>query len=179
MKKLITLFIIGLILGSCAGTKRSGSTEESPMTDMPEWALVRPEAEDALYGVASAKKQNPALATRTATARARAEVADAVTSKVSAMMKDFMQESGLGDNAQAIEFSESVIKQVSSVSLKGCKVKEVYPAKDGTIYVLVEYPLNGVRDSALQEARKREALYNEFKAQKGFEELEEAIKNLE
>ena len=179
MKKLITLAIIGLILMGCAGPKRSGSTEESPMRDVPSWFLIVPEAEDAIYGIGSAKKQNPSLAKKAATARARDEIAQSVKTKVSNMMKDFMQESGVGDNAQALEFTESVSKQVSSVSLAGSKIKEVYPAKDGTIYVLVEYPLNGVRDSALQEARKREALYNEFKAQKGFEDLEEAIKNLE
>ena len=59
MKKLITLAIIGLILMGCAGTNLSCSTDESPMRDVPSWFLIVPEAEDAIYGIGSAKKQNP------------------------------------------------------------------------------------------------------------------------
>ncbi len=86
-----------------------------------------------------------------------------------------MQESGVGENAQALEFTQSVSKQVTDVALRGCKVKEVYPGRDGTFYALVEYPLESMRQSTLSEAQRQEALYNEFKAQQGFEALEQAI----
>jgi hypothetical protein len=95
------------------------------------------------------------------------------------MMKDFMQESGAGDNAQALEFTESVSKQVADVSLSGSVRTKTATGKDGTIYVLVEYSLDGLRQSALTEAKKQEALYNEFKSIKGFDDLEEAIRGLD
>jgi len=175
---LVVLLAAGLTLQYC-GSSRSGSTEGSPMKDVPEWFLTVPEAEDALYGVGMAKKQNPSLARKSAIARARDDIASQVQTKVSGMIKDFMQESGVGENAQALEFTQSVSKQVTDISLQGSTVKEIYPANDGTMYALVEYPLNSLRQSTLSEAQKQEALYNEFKAQQGFEALEEAIKSME
>ncbi len=170
--------LVGFTLQDCASS-RSGSTESSAMKDAPEWFLMHPEAEDAIYGVGMAKKQNPTLARKAAIARARDDVAGQVEIKVSSMIKDFMQESGIGENAQSLEFTQSVSKQVVDISLQGSKVQEVYPGNDGTIYALVEYPLNALRQSTLSEAQKQEALYNEFKAQQGFEALEKAIKNME
>lgn len=174
----ILILLAGLTLQECASSK-GGSSESSAMKDVPEWFLTHPEAEDAIYGVGMAKKQNPTLARKAAIARARDDVASQVQVKVSGMIKDFMQESGVGENAQALEFTQSVSKQVTDVSMEGSKVKEIYPANDGTIYALVEYPLNSLRQSTLSEAQKQEALYNEFKAQQGFEALEEAINKME
>jgi len=178
MKYRILALTMAMILSGCASS-RSGSTEASRMGDVPSWFLMPPTAEDAIYGVGSAKKQNPSLARKAATARARDEIAQSVNVKVTNMLKDFMQESGVGENAQALEFTESVSKQVASVSLQGSSIKEAYVGKDGTFYVMVEYPLNSLRQASLNEAKKQEALYNEFKATQGFNELEEAIRDLD
>ena len=144
----------------------------------PKFFLNPPTAEDAFYGVGTAKKQSRSLAKKTATARARDEIAQAVEVKVNNMLKDFMQESGVGDNAQALEFTESVSKQVANTSLSGAVVKEAAQGDDGMIYVLVEYPLSAVRQTALAEAKKREAQYTEFKARQSFEDLEKEIAKL-
>ena len=180
MKKMVPFcsMVILMVLVGCAGPG-SGSTEERGSSDMPGWFLVPPTTEDALYGVGQAKKQNPSLARQAATARARTEISQAVNVKVSSMLKDFMQESGVGDNAQAVEFTESVTKQVTDNSLQGSVVKEAYVAKDGTMFILVDYPLASMRQDALNAAKKEEALYNEFKAQQGFDALEQEIGKLE
>jgi bifunctional DNA-binding transcriptional regulator/antitoxin component of YhaV-PrlF toxin-antitoxin module len=68
---------------------------------------------------------------------------------------------------------------VTNNSLQGSAIKEAYVAKDGTIYILVEYSLNSVRQNALDAAKKEEALYNEFKANQGFDALEKAISDLD
>jgi len=177
MKKLIITTLMLLILVACAGTG-SGSTEERGSSDAPSWFLMPPTAENALYGVGQAKKQNPSLAKQTATARARTEISQAVNVKVTSMLKDFMQESGVGDNAQALEFSEAVTKQVTDNSLEGAVIKEAYAAKDGTIFILVEYSLDSVRKDAVNAAKREEALYNEFKAQQSFNELEKSLQNM-
>jgi len=88
------------------------------------------------------------------------------------MMKDFMQESGIGETAQALEFTESVTKQVTSTTLEGSVIEDTYFANDGTVWVLVVYPLNNVRENALSAANREEALYNEFKASQAFKELD-------
>ena len=176
-----SFLLISLIAISCAGpgATNSGSTEERESKDIPDWFLNPPTAEDYLYGVGEAKKQNPTLAKKTATSRARAEISEIVRVKVSSMLKDFMQESGAGGNASALEFSEAVTKQVSDNTLIGSSIKESYIAEDGAIYILVEYPMNNIKEDAIGAAKNKEALYNEFKANQSFEALEEAINKLD
>ena len=184
---IITLIIFGnLMITSCGSSSppvRSGSTEAPAKQDystsgFPDFFLTPPTAEDAFYGVGTAKKQNPSLAKKTATARARDEIAQAVEVKVNNMLRDFIQESGVGENAQALEFTESVSKQVSSQALTGSKIIKTEVAKDGTFYVLVEYALQNAVDASVSEARNQEALYNEFKARQGFEALEKELNSL-
>ena len=174
---LVSLTILLLAFSGCASSG-SGSTEQRGSSDMPPWFLVPPTSEDVLYGVGQSKKQNPSLAKSAATARARTEISQGVNVKVSSMMKDFMSESGIGEDAQDLEFSEAVTKQVTDNALAGSVVKEAYVAKDGTIYILVEYPLNSIKQNALDAAKKEEALYNEFKANQSFDDLENSINKL-
>jgi len=167
-KRLLVMGFLTLFIISCAGPKSS----------LPDFFLNPPTSSDYLYGVGNAKKANLSLDRQTATARARDEIARSVSVKVSNMIKDFLQQSGVGESAQALEFTESVSKQVANTSLSGATVKEVSQGDDGMIYVLVEYPLSAVRQTALAEAKKREAQYTEFKAMQSFEDLEKEIAKL-
>ncbi len=181
MKKTIILVLSGVVmaaLAGCAGPKVSGTTEERESRDMPEWALQPPEMEGMLYGVGQAKKQNPSLAKTVAAQRAREEIAATIKIKVERLVKDFMQESGVGQRAQALEFTSAVSKGVTDATLTGSLIKEAYLAKDGTYFILVEYSLDEARHQAIEAARQEEALYNEFKAEQGFDALEAELAKL-
>ncbi len=181
MKKTIILVLSGVVmaaLAGCAGPKVSGSTEERESRDMPEWALQPPAEEGMLYGVGQARKQDPSLAKKVAALRAREEIAAAVKIKVESLVKDFMQESGVGQRAQALEFASAVSKGFTEATLSGARIKEVYPAKDGTVFVLVGYSLDEARRQAIENAHQEEALYNEFKADQGFDALEAELAKL-
>ncbi len=181
MKKTITLVLFGIIaaaLVGCAAPKASGTTEERESRDMPEWSLTPPAMEGMLYGVGQAKKQNPSLAKTVAAQRAREEIAAAVKVKVEALVKDFMQESGVGERSKALEFTSVVSKGVTDATLTGALIKEAYLAKDGTYFILVEYSLDEARRNAIEVARQEEALYNEFKADHSFDDLEAELAKL-
>jgi len=176
-KSILLILLTFLLLYGCAGT-RSGSTEERGSKDMPSWALDTPIDDNIIYAVGQGKKQNPSLAKKTATGRARSEISQQVSIKVASLFNDFMQESGVGENAQALEFTENVTKQVSNNVLNGSKVSKTYAAKDGTIFVLVEYSLDLAKQEALKAVKSEEALFNELKARQGLEALEEAVRNM-
>ena len=181
MKRAIKMVSLGsalLILAGCAGRMESGTTESRKSRDMPDWAMTRPSMEGIVYGVGQAKKQNPSLAKNVAAQRARDEVAAAVNIRVQSLVKDFMQESGVGERSEALEFTQSVGKGVADATLTGAMIKETYVARDGTYFVLVEYSLDQARRAAIDSARKEEALWNEFKADQGFEALEEELAKL-
>lgn len=179
MKKLI---LVGLIFSviSCGGSKyRSGSTEEfTKKPDMPSFILTPPSSPDSLFGVGFAKKQNPMLAKKAATLRARDEISQSVKLQVQTLMRDFMSESGIGENAQAIEYTENVSNQVTANTLEGSIILKTYMTEDGTWYVLVGYAKDSYRNATLEAAKKEEALFNEFKAEQGFDRLQEAIRNM-
>jgi hypothetical protein len=148
MRKLNCLALIGLLLIGCSTPPPPAKS--SP--NMPSWALNIPSQDGYLYGVGSAMKQNPQLARTAAIALARDEIARTLDLKVSSMFKNFMQESGIGE--------------------------EVELAGDGRMWALVELNLSAVKKAALENAKNQEAMYNEFKASQSFDALEEAINEM-
>ena len=181
MRSIVPFAIVALAI-SCAGpAKRSGSTEEmekKAAMAMPWFVENPPVSADTLFGQGFALKQNPTLGMKAATQRARDEIAQATRVQVQTLMRDFMSESGIGENAQAIEYTEAVSNQVADATLQGSVVVERKRGMDGTWYVLVAYPLENLRNATLETAKREEALYNEFKAEQGFEALENAISNM-
>ena len=171
MKKIILTSITILLLAGCA-SNRSGSTEETK-SDTPEWWFSPAASETHFYAFGQAKKQNPSLAQKVATQRARDDISNQVKSNVKNEIRDFMQESGLGENAQALEFSENTTIAISDNVLQGAIPDKYFKAKDGTVYVRVSYPKENVDKSLLNAAKREEALYNEFKATQAFGRLEE------
>ncbi len=171
-KLLITFLVSMLVITGCSSSKPSVDP------NMPSWFLNPPSSSDFYYGVGSAKKQNPSLAKKVASTRARAEISEAVKTKVSSLISDFMQESGIGETAQATEFTESVSKSVSDNVLSNNTIKEVFSAPDGTIYIMVEMPKDAIKEASLNSARKEQALFNQFKAEQGFDKLEAALSDL-
>jgi hypothetical protein len=151
------------------------------MDDIPEWYLNPPQAEDAIYQAGDAVKSSMALAKDAADARARDAIARTVELRVTNMMKDFMQQSGMGEDAEALEFTSSVSKQVANTVLKGCRIVKREMKVEGNnyhAYSLAEYNLNSLIEETLNEARRQKALYNEAKANMSFEELEREIEKL-
>tara|TARA_B100000767_G_C19595757_1_gene463417 strand:+ start:71 stop:379 length:309 start_codon:yes stop_codon:yes gene_type:complete len=89
-----------------------------------------------------------------------------------------MQASGMGADASATEFTESVSKSLVNTTLKGCTIEKTEVFKD-RVFVMVTYDANKAREIAKEnakfEAKKEEALYNEFKARQAFDSLDQAI----
>lgn len=162
---------------SCASNPGSGSTE-STKSDLPVWFTNIEISEDVFLGHGMAKKQNPSLGLKAATARARDDVAQQISVKVENLLKDFMQESGIGENAESLEFTSSVSKQVVSKVLQGSSPDKQERAKDGTWYVRVRYSKTQAKQSMEEALKREEALFNEFKASQSFEELKAEAKNL-
>jgi len=174
IKTIITTVMLILFVG-CA-SNRSGSTEETN-TDTPEWWFNPAASETHYYAFGQAKKQNPSLAQKTATQRARDDISNQVKSTIQNEIRDYMQESGLGENAQALEFSENTTVAISNNVLQGATQDKYAKMKDGTVYVRVSYSKDGVNKALLNAAKREEALYNEFKASQAFDRLEKKFSN--
>jgi len=172
-KNLISISFLFFIF-SCAGSK----TKPLNNRDLPEWYLNPPKYEDRFVGVGDALRPQFNLSKQVATERARVEVARAVETTVNSALNDHMQASGMGLDASATEFTESVSKSLVNTTLKGCTIEKTEIFKD-RVFVLVTYDVNRARAeakaTAKREAKREEALYNEFKARQAFDALDQAI----
>lgn len=184
---LVGIIILGcFLIMACAtppGPAPAGPAEQAMC--IPDWEKNPPSAEDGLYGSGLAKMQMQSLSKKTADQRARDEVVMAIRVKVQTMMKDFMQQSGVGEGAQALQFSESVSKAVSSHVLYGCKIVKREVCPDGTWHSLALWPIGNaealkkeINDQTKKLVKNEQALYNEFKANNAFEGLQKELDKL-
>ena len=173
-KLTIGLMIAMMGLFSCASGTRSGSTEQTS-TDEPDWWFNPPTSDTHYLAFGQAKKQNPSLAQKVAQQRGRDDISNQVKSSVQNEIRDYMQESGLGETAQALEFSENTTVAISDNVLQGATSDKYYKAKDGTVYIRVSYPKDAVDRAILNAAKREEALYNEFKASQAFDRMEKKL----
>jgi hypothetical protein len=181
------VFAIAMMLAACATTPPpAGPQSVEQAACIPEWTVNPPSAEDGLYGSGIAKMQDAALSKKAADTRARDEVAMAIQVKVETMMKDFMQQAGIGDAGQALQLSQSVSKQISSQVLYGCKVVKRHVCPDGTWHALALWPMDqagalkkAISDQTKDQVKNEYALYNEFKAKNGFDDLQKELDKLD
>jgi LPP20 lipoprotein len=182
----LAILAVGMLLAACATAPPAGPQSVEQAACIPEWEVNPPSAEDGLYGTGIAKMQDAALSKKTADARARDEVTMAIQTKVETMMKDFMQQAGIGDAGQALQLSMSVSKQISSQVLYGCKVVKRQVCPDGTWHSLALWPMDqagalkkAINDQTKSLVKNEYALYNEFKAKNGFDDLQKELDKLD
>ncbi len=184
LKKLLLIAVMVMLLATigCASKqvkeeKKQEDKAQEALSDVPQFFLMPPVAEDAFYGVGVAKLSSIDMSRTMAIARARDDIARQTSLQVQNAITDYAQEAGVG-SSQTIKFIETVSRQIADTKLQGAKPKEMYAAKDGTIYALVEYKLtNFSSDAAEVFKRNEEAGFSEFKAAQALEKLNYELKN--
>lgn len=165
-----------IFMAGCSGTR------PATKKGMPEWYLNPPKFEDRFVGVGQAQKQSVSIAKNIATKRAMAEISSQIESKITQIIKDFMSQSGIGEGAEVLEFTEIVTKTTSQNVLKGIVVDRT-DVMNGTVFVMVTYDASTAAQAAMKttrDAAKREtALYNEFNAQNAFDAMDREFQNMD
>ncbi len=171
---LMAVTVVLLVVAGCA----SGPTPEQAPSDIPGFYLNPPTADDAIYGVGSAKMSKLDTSRRMAIARAREDIAFQMQATIQAAITDYAQEAGVDDNTQVISFVETISRQVTDTTLSGAVTEEVAQGNDGTIYALVSYP-KGAYLEAAEEAfqRNEDAAFAEFKADQALQRLQSDLEN--
>ena len=173
----ITLAVIMLMV-SCAGGGQEQAAEEDPaeQAGAPSWYLNPPIAEDAIYGVGSAKMSSLDTSRRMAVSRAREDIAFQMNAQIEAAIVDYAQEAGVDDNTQVVSFVENISRQVTEATLQGARPEQVEQGPDGTIYALVGFPKGNYRDAAAEAFQRNEdAAFAEFKADQALEYLDQEL----
>lgn len=141
----------------------------------PDWYMNPPQSKDKVYGTgASEKTASLELGKQVADANARAAVAQSVQVSVQGMVRTFLQQSGSMEASRALQFSESVGKQVYDISLVGCTITK-REAKSGQMFSLAEISMDSIRNSLLSAVRDAAAQMAEQKAKQAFQDLEKEL----
>ena len=180
MKKTILAILIGIMVisvGGC-GSKYSVSAE---LDGAPKWVMTP----DVLQASASAKIKNGNInfAKTSATARARANLAKQFKAKIKALYKDFNQQTGSTDDKFVEDaVSSSTIQELSSQTLEGSRVKDIWISKTDKLWALVEISettrdkLSKMLKNAITSSYKNdEARYQQFLSRNAHNELDKAI----
>ena len=149
----------------------------------PGWICDEPVAGVSVsaVGIAGPTKAGPSFQKDTATADARGKLVEQFQVQVDKMVKSYLGTTGIGDSETVDSVSQSVLKTVSSDTLYGSKVFKSRVGPDGSMYVLVGLDENATREAAAQAVASSmnndNALWQQFQAQQGFDELKESIAN--
>jgi hypothetical protein len=163
---LAVAIVVSLLFSACAG-------------NMPGWYMNPPKSDEKIYGVGvSEKTESIQLGRDVAVANARNDLAGKIQVSVQSMLRTFLQQSGTMEESRALQFSESVGKQIVNVTLTGSDVSKT-EIRDGRYFALVEISMESINNAIHTAARNAAAEYSELKARRALDDLDKAIDKLQ
>lgn len=184
---LISIFIAAFFLSACSGDRniRQAAFDcvfpDAPGAAAPGWICDEPVEGISVSAVGSAQKSaaGQAFMKQMATTAARVELASNMKVHVSNLIKQYVETTGAASTETVDMVNSSVSKQITNEDIVGSRLYKSRVSPNGTLYVLVgidEGIAQQVTEKALRTSMNNErALWQQFKASKGQEELAAAI----
>lgn len=142
-----------------------------------------PDDPNYLYTRAMAKSKSRQHALNIARNEGRVEIARQLESKIMAMFKTFIEETGGSADSELLQTTSDVSKSVVSKTLYGCKpAKEEVKEEDEGVYsayVLMEMSIGEANAALMEKIKARERMYTRFRASQAFNELSDEVKKYE
>lgn len=183
-RKIVTLagmvLLITVVLAGCKSAPEPAAqpAPEPASSGAPDFFLNPPQADDAIYGVGSARMSSLDNSRRMALARAREDIAFQMNASIEAAIVDYSQESGVDGGNQVVSFVETISRQVTETTLQGTRQEQVSQGPDGTVYALVSFPTANFREQAAEAFQRNEdAAFAEFQAQQALEYLDSQLED--
>lgn len=183
MKKLmLTVAVIATIFTGCSTKSEFASVAPSQYALEFEGAPLWVTDNANINQVVGSAKIGPAgvqFAETEATGIARDSMARQIETKVSNMLKNFTQQTGVGSSAVVDKVTADVSKQLSQQDLVGSKVVKKWISKTGTMWVLLEVNKDSIQaklDNSVKSSFKNDdALWQQFQAKKAQDELDASL----
>jgi len=179
-----TAVILGLTGCSSKGEALSQAPKEiqNEFTNAPKWVLTQ-ENEKGINAAGSAKIGNAGtqFAITEAEANARDQMARQMQIKVGNMIKNFTQQTGVGDVQSVDKVVESVSKQVSKQELIGTQRKDIWISPSGELWVLMsmsEQSMSAVKNAIKSSFQNDEVLHQLVLAKQAQDELDKELDKL-
>jgi len=185
---LIAGVTMSVLLTAC-GEKKEDVAEcvfpDAPGTAAPGWICDEPVEGVEISAVGSAEKSGAGhdFMKSMAATNARVALAQNMQVQVRNMIKQYVETTGAADSETVDKVMTSVTKQITNETLVGTKIYKTRKSPGGSLYVLLgmdESSVQKATEKALKTSMKNErALWQQFKAQKGQDELAAEIAKME
>ena len=149
---------------------------------IPEWYLVPPTDDNAIYSVGTAVTSDLQLSTDMAILSAKVTLADRINGRLSSQTKKFVAQIGTEEVDKSILTElETVTKNViADVDVAGYRVNDMAVHADGLnyrVFALLKYSDKEANKILLNRLKKDKMLLSKIKSSKAFNELEESVNN--
>ncbi len=184
------LAIMILALTGCSGSddiKQAAPDcvfPDSPFASAPAWVCDEPVAgiPVSAVGVAEKSAAGHSFMKSMAATDARVQLAQSMKVHVQNMIKQYAETTGAADTETVDKVNTSVTKQITDETLVGTKIYKTRSSPNGTLYVLLGMDTSiaaTATQNALKTSMKNDsALWQQFKAEKGQDELASSIANM-
>ena len=158
---------------------RVEATEQS-VDELPSWFLNLPKEEHSVFAAGTATSPDLQLAMDKSTLNAKRTLADRINSLLSSKMKEFVTESGQGEDSVVISEAERVTTNlITEVNVAGYAQEDAKVLPQGNqyrAYVLLRYPVGKANGLLLDQVKKNRVLEGKLRSSKAFTDLEAEIK---
>ncbi len=179
--------VAAFVLAGCGSNKKKEEVAEckfleNPSERAPQWACAPYTVEgfkDTGFGSYQKTAAGAQFAMDQAAAKARAQLANQMKSRITQMIRDYAGTTGAGATETVDRAASSTTQQITAESLAGSKiVRQAVDAK-GNVYVLVGMDIEG-GNKRIQEAlntsmRNQPALWQQMQANRSQAEMQAEI----
>ncbi len=193
MKVKNKLYMLGIavltaLLAACGGEVKQAAPDcvfpDAPGTVAPGWVCDEPVegVEVAAVGAAEKSAAGHSFMKNMAATDARVQLAQRMKVHVQNMVKQYAETTGAASTETVDKVNTSVTKQITDQTLVGTKIFKSRVSPNGTLYVLLGMDEKSTA-TATQEALRTimnndAALWQQFNAQEGQDELASSIANM-
>lgn len=193
MLMLVALVSAGTVLGACT-TPKPGTPEAEraameerkdavgdTVGDIPSWFIAPPQEAGALFATGTSTSGDLQLAMDKAVLNAKRSLADVVNSSISSKMKEFLTETGSGEDTEVLSEVERITSNlITETNVAGYSRVKADIIPSGTqyrAYVLLRFPLGEANRILVKQVKDNKLVEARVRASKAFQELEQDIIN--
>ncbi len=190
MKQPLEKLVIGILMVLLAACSKE-DVKKVPVADCvypddlsspaPGWVCDQKNKDIAVSAVGTAKKSKAGYGfmKNMAVTDARVQLAQAIKVHVENMVKQYAETTGAADSETVDKVNTSVTRQITDQSLTGSKLYKTSLSPKGDLYVLVGMDNAAIETQTVNALKTSmgndRALWQQFKAQKGQDEMAAAI----
>ena len=185
----VSVLAISMLLAACGSDDVKEDVADcvfpdAPSAAAPGWICDEPVegVEVSAVGVAEKSAAGHSFMKNMAATDARVQLAQSMKVHVQNMVKQYAETTGAADSETVDKVNTSVTKQITDESLVGTKIFKTRTSPNGALYVLLGMDASiaaAATENALKTSMNNDrALWQQFKAQKGQDELAASIANM-